>query len=126
MYFTLLSLFAGDLRSATPIGHFAVADHRQIFTLGRCMTLRIRAPWSKIIVSSVMSEQVRLPTPPPPSPSLAEPPRKRRRRKAKQDSFVVPLEARNPGLFEKCDWIIDGPYRRVPPYFYVDSTLFLG
>ena len=85
------------------------------------MTLRIPTSWAKIAASSVMSEQARPPAPPPPSPIPAEPPRKRRRRKAKQESFVVPLEARNPHLFENCDWIIDGPYRRVPPYFYVPS-----
>jgi hypothetical protein len=28
-------------------------------------------------------------------------------------------ENRNQEVFEKCDWVIDGPYRRVPPYYYV-------
>jgi len=82
------------------------------------MSLRVRSSGAKVI-TSIMDVQARLRTPPPPSPKPSEPPRKRRRRKTKQDGFVVPLEQRNPGLFESCDWVIDGPYRRVPPYFYV-------
>jgi len=85
------------------------------------MSLRVRSRCTKVIIS-LMDIQPRLPTPPPPSRKPAEPPRKRRRRKAKQDGFVVPLEERNPGLFESCNWAIDGPYRRVPPYFYVSKT----
>ena len=49
-----------------------------------------------------------------------EPPRKRRRRAGNKTGFVKP-ENRNADLFTKADWTIDGPYRRVPPYFYVPS-----
>ena len=86
------------------------------------MSLRVVRSSCAKVITSFMDIQARLPTPLPPSPQPAEPPRKRRRRKAKQDGFVVPLEERNPGLFESCDWVIDGPYRRVPPYFYVSIT----
>jgi len=47
-----------------------------------------------------------------------EPPRKRRRKTANKTGFVKP-ENRNAALFKKGDWVIDGPYRRVPPYYYV-------
>ena len=61
-----------------------------------------------------------------PSPEERNP-RKRRRKGASNNraGFVIP-EERNKEVFEKCDWIIDGPYRRVPPYFYVHSPFFSG
>lgn len=49
-----------------------------------------------------------------------EPPRKRRRKAGNKQGFVKP-ENRNADLFTKADWTIDGPYRRVPPYFFVFS-----
>ena len=59
-----------------------------------------------------------------PSPEERNP-RKRRRKGASNNraGFVIP-EERNKEVFEKCDWIIDGPYRRVPPYYYVHSPFF--
>ena len=54
----------------------------------------------------------------PSTPPLEKPPRKRRRKAGNKSGFVKP-ENRNADLFEKGDWIIDGPYRRVPPYYYV-------
>jgi hypothetical protein len=51
-----------------------------------------------------------------------EPPRKKRRRAANKTQFVKP-ENRNADLFKKEDWIIDGPYRRVNPYYYVHPTI---
>lgn len=60
----------------------------------------------------------------PSSPIPEEPPRKRRRGSGKpKNGFVMP-ENRNQHVFEKCDWIIDGPYRRVPPYYYVQYVIF--
>ena len=52
-----------------------------------------------------------------------ERPRKRRRKTANKTGFVKP-ENRNAALFQKGDWIIDGPYRRVPPYYYVFISRF--
>jgi hypothetical protein len=52
------------------------------------------------------------------------PPRKRRRRAAKNKVGYTKPENANAALFTKGDWIIDGPYRRVPPYYYV-LLLFL-
>lgn len=60
----------------------------------------------------------------PPEQHPQEPPRKRRRQAKNKQGFEKP-ENRNADLFTKADWTIDGPYRRVPPYFYVLSLLSL-
>ena len=36
-----------------------------------------------------------------------------------KNGFKVPQEQEFMGI---ADWVFDGPYRRVPPYFYVYST----
>src|SRR2546423_3317298 len=54
----------------------------------------------------------------PPEQQSQEPPRKRRRKAGNKQGFEKP-ENRNVELFAKADWIVDGPYRRVPPYFFV-------
>jgi len=63
-------------------------------------------------------------TPPqtrPDTPSTVEEhPRKRRRKTANKTGFSKPENA-NAALFQKGDWIFDGPYRRVPPYYYALS-----
>jgi len=48
-----------------------------------------------------------------------EPPRKRRRKAAANKAGFSKPENRNAELFTKADWVLDGPYRRVSPYFYV-------
>jgi hypothetical protein len=58
-----------------------------------------------------------------PIPAVSEePPRKKRRRATGNKTHFVKPENRNADLFKKEDWIIDGPYRRVNPYFYVSLT----
>ena len=62
------------------------------------------------------------------SPSPEERNTHKRRRKGASNNragFVIP-EERNKEVLEKCDWIIDGPYRRVPPYYYVRPPFFTG
>ena len=62
---------------------------------------------------------------PSPPPAAKERPRKRRRGAACSNKvrFEVP-EDRNAEVFEKCEYFIDGPYRRAPPYYYVPPALF--
>ena len=57
---------------------------------------------------------------PPTELHPSEPPRKRRRKVATNTraGFKIP-ENTEASLFRKTDWIIDGIYRRVPPYYYV-------
>src|SRR5271167_1784963 len=81
-----------------------------------CMSLQPRTFWNRIM-SVVNGIAAQLPSVHrPPSPAPEEPPRKRRRGAGK--GYIKP-ENRNQEVFEKCDWVIDGPYRRVPPYYYV-------
>ena len=69
-------------------------------------------------------KNLRSPSPPPALPQSpvadAEPPRKRRRKglAINQAGYMKP-ENRNADLFTKADYVIEGPYRRVPPYYYV-------
>lgn len=88
-----------------------------LITIPACMSLQPRTSfWNRImsVVNGITSQlpSVRRPS----SPALEELPRKRRRGAGK--GYVMP-ENRNQEVFEKCDWVIDGPYRRVPPYYYV-------
>jgi hypothetical protein len=85
-----------------------------------CMSLQPRTSiWNRIMsaVNVIASQLTSVPRPSSPAPE--EPPRKRRRGAGKQKTGYVMPENRNQHVFEKCDWIIDGQYRRVPPYYYV-------
>ena len=55
--------------------------------------------------------------PPPASTAVLEAPGRKRRRKAEMNrvGFSIPADQD----FDTVDWLFDGPYRRVPPYFYV-------
>src|SRR5271170_461339 len=79
--------------------------------------------WNRIkkVVNVVMSGIIR-----PTSPPSEEPPRKRRRKaQPNKAGYKMPsLEERNAHIFREANYIIDGPYRRVPPFFYVHSILF--
>lgn len=63
------------------------------------------------------------PSPRAPSPPPEDAPRKKRRRAAGKSTFIKP-ENSNQQLFEKGDWYFDGPYRRVPPYFFVHDHVY--
>jgi hypothetical protein len=72
---------------------------------------------------SLVTKEASAPPSTVPIPFISEePPRKKRRRATGNKTQFSKPENRNADLFTKEDWIIDGPYRRVNPYFYVFPT----
>jgi hypothetical protein len=67
-------------------------------------------------VKDIVSSPPKRPASPP---EIGKQRKKRRVAAMAKNGFKVPEEQ---NFIGKADWVFDGPYRRVPPYFYVRST----